>query len=117
MSLRPRSQLSPGEGSSRTKLGTPSQTQEPAPNSGEDLREHLTPEQIVVSTAVSMEKGSELFHFTQILTERVAAESLSDAEVVREIVKPVPIVSAFHTIPFAHLNNTDSIRNIDILIT
>jgi len=82
----------------------------------EEMRGYLSPEQIVVSTVVPMARRDGLFRFTQIPSEGVSEEGVSAAEVVQEIVKPVPVVSAFQTVPAAYLSNIDSILNVDVLI-
>jgi predicted dinucleotide-binding enzyme len=40
----------------------------------------------------------------------------SAAEVVQEMVGPIPVVSAFQTVPATYLNNLDSVMNIDVLV-
>jgi NADPH-dependent F420 reductase len=82
----------------------------------EEMRGYLSPEQIVVSTVVPMARRDGLFRFTQIPSEGVSEEGVSAAEVVQEIVKPVPVVAAFQTGPAAYLSNIDSILNVDVLI-
>lgn len=82
-----------------------------------DLREHLNPKQIVVSTVVPMTRRKRLFYFTSLAVEGTdVPEGRSAAEVIQEIVKPVPVVSAFQTVPAAYLSNIDAILNIDVLI-
>jgi len=82
-----------------------------------DLRRHLNPEQIVVSTVVPMERKGKLFRFASLEAEGVdIQERRSAAEVIQEVVKPVPVVSAFQTVPAAYLNNIDSVLNLDVLI-
>lgn len=82
----------------------------------EEIRGHLSPEQIVVSTVVPMARKDGLFRFTQIPSDRVSEDGVSAAELIQEIVKPVPVISAFQTVPAAYLRNIDSILNIDVLI-
>ncbi|MFQ6054200.1 MAG: NADPH-dependent F420 reductase [Candidatus Bathyarchaeia archaeon] len=81
-----------------------------------ELREHLNPEQIVVSTVVPMSRRGNLFYFTSLSGEDAAQEGRSAAEVIQRMVEPVPVVSAFQTVPAAYLSNIDSILNIDVLI-
>ncbi|MCW3992608.1 MAG: NADPH-dependent F420 reductase [Candidatus Bathyarchaeota archaeon] len=82
----------------------------------EEMRGHLSPEQIVVSTVVPMARRDGLFYFSEISSERAIKEGVSAAEVIQEIVKPVPVVSAFQTVPAAYLSNIDSILNVDVLV-
>jgi len=82
----------------------------------EELRGHLRPEGIVVSTVVPMARRGGLFYFSAISSEGLAGEGASAAEVVREVVKPVPVVSAFQTVPAAYLSNIDAVLNVDVLI-
>lgn len=82
-----------------------------------ELREHLAPEQIVVSTVVPMARRRKLFYFSSLDAKGMEGpEGRSAAEVIQEIVKPVPVVSAFQTVPAAYLNNIDAILNLDVLI-
>jgi len=82
-----------------------------------ELREHLSPKQIVVSTVVPMTRREKLFYFTSLDAEGEGVSGgRSAAETIQEIVKPVPVVSAFQTVPAAYLNNIDAILNIDVLI-
>ena len=82
-----------------------------------DLKEHITPEHIVVSTVVPMSKKGRLFYFTPLEKENIIVPDVeSAAEVVQEIVKPASVVSAFQTIPATYLNNIDALLNVDVLI-
>ncbi len=77
-----------------------------------ELRTHLRQGQIVVSTAVPMRRRNKLFYFTPLQ----GGGDKSAAEVVQGLVKPVPVVSAFQTVPAAYLNNIDAVLNLDVLL-
>ena len=77
-----------------------------------ELRTHLRQGQIVVSTVVPMKRRNKLFYFTPLGT----GDERSAAEVVQDLVKPVPVVSAFQTVPAAYLNNIDAVLNLDVLL-
>lgn len=82
-----------------------------------ELRVYLNPKQIVVSTVVPMAMRNKLFYFASLDVEGVdVQDERSAAEVIQEIIKPVPVVSAFQTVPAAYLNNIDAVLNIDVLI-
>jgi NADPH-dependent F420 reductase len=80
-----------------------------------DLKPYFKEGQIVVSTVVPMRRGKKLFYFESLEPDR-EGESRSAAEVVAEIVDPIPVVSAFQTVPAAFLNNIDAILNIDVFL-
>ena len=82
-----------------------------------DLKAHLDHEQIVISTVVPMQRREKLFYFASLdAGGGYVPEGKSAAEVIQEIIKPVPVVSAFQTVPAAYLNNIDAVLNIDVLI-
>lgn len=82
-----------------------------------ELHQYLNPKQFVVSTVVAMRRKKGLFCCTTISAKDLGiSEDKSAAEVIQEIVKPVPVVSAFQTVPAAYLNNIDSVLNLDVLI-
>jgi len=82
-----------------------------------DLAKWLHPSQVVLSTVVSMKKVKRLFSYTPLPSEEMRKhKDKSAAEVIQEIVKPTPVVSAFQTVPATYLNNIDSMMNIDVLI-
>jgi NADPH-dependent F420 reductase len=82
-----------------------------------ELKEYLNPKQTIVSNVVPMVKKEKLFHYSPLSNEEKCQYSgKSAAEVIQEIVKPIPVVCAFQTVPAAYLNNCDSILNIDVLI-
>ena len=83
-----------------------------------ELKPWLKPNQILISTVVSMKKSKDnLFVHTPISNiETERSQEKSAAEVIQDIVKPTPVVSAFQTIPATYLNNIDSVMNIDVLI-
>jgi NADPH-dependent F420 reductase len=82
-----------------------------------ELRAWLQPNQILISTVVSMKKSKGLFIHTPFPNETTKRhQGKSAAEVIQEIVKPTPVVSAFQTVPATYLNKVDSVMNIDVLI-
>ena len=82
-----------------------------------ELRTLLQPNQILISTVVSMKKSKGLFIHTPIPSDNSKRyQGKSAAEVIQGIVKPTPVVSAFQTVPATYLNKVDSIMNIDVLI-
>ncbi|HKZ94441.1 MAG TPA: NADPH-dependent F420 reductase [Candidatus Bathyarchaeia archaeon] len=81
-----------------------------------ELKRHLQPNQIIVSTVVSMKKSKGLFVYTPLSEVARERQEKSAAEVIQEIVNPVPVVSAFQTVPATYLNNIDSVMNIDVLV-
>ena len=80
------------------------------------LKEHITPKHIIVSTVVPMTRRESLFYFTPLTEEEDVYKAKSAAEVIQEIIKPAPVISAFQTVPAAYLNNIDAILNLDVLI-
>ena len=82
-----------------------------------ELKEYLNPKQTIVSNVVPMVKKDRLFRYSPLSNEEKCQYSgKSAAEVIQEIVEPIPVVCAFQTVPAAYLNNCDSILNIDVLI-
>jgi NADPH-dependent F420 reductase len=82
-----------------------------------ELKVYLNPKQTIVSNVVPMAKKKGLFCYSPLLNgEKGQFLGNSAAEVIQEIVKPVPVVCAFQTVPAAYLNNIDCIMNIDVLI-
>jgi len=81
-----------------------------------ELRENLQPNQVIVSTVVSMKKAKGMFVYTPLSRAANAPREKSAAEVIQEIVEPIPVVSAFQTVPATYLNNIDSVMNIDVLV-
>jgi NADPH-dependent F420 reductase len=82
-----------------------------------ELRAHLHTGQILISTVVSMKKTKGLFAYAPINGDTASKyRGLSAAEVIQELVKPTPVVSAFQTVPATYLNNIDSVMNIDVLV-
>lgn len=78
-----------------------------------DLRGNLREGQIVVSTVVPMRRRNKLFYFKSLGAEK---GEMSAAEVIQGLVKPIPVVSAFQTVPAAYLNNIDAVLNLDVLL-
>jgi NADPH-dependent F420 reductase len=82
-----------------------------------ELEEYLNPKQTIVSNVVPMIKKGKLFHYSPLSNgDKCHYSGKSAAEVIQTIVKPIPVVCAFQTVPAAYLNNCDSILNIDVLI-
>lgn len=81
----------------------------------EGVRDGLKPGHIVVSTVVPMTKRRKLFYWTPLEGDE-AYGGWSAAEAIQEVVRPVPVVSAFQTVPAAYLNNIDAVLNVDVLI-
>lgn len=82
-----------------------------------ELKEYLNPKQTIVSNVVPMVKKDRLFRYSPLSNEeKCQCSGKSAAEVIQEIVEPIPVVCAFQTVPAAYLNNCDSILNIDVLI-
>ena len=73
--------------------------------------------QVVVSTVVSMSKSKGLFSYVPLPTQQMKKYlGKSAAEIIQGIVKPLPVVSAFQTVPAAYLESVDSVMNIDVLV-
>lgn len=82
-----------------------------------ELRTHLYTGQILISTVVSMKKTKGLFTYAPVNGKTAPKyKGLSAAEIIQELVKPVPVVSAFQTVPATYLNNIDSVMNLDVLV-
>jgi NADPH-dependent F420 reductase len=80
------------------------------------LVQHMHAGQIVVSTVVPMKRRKGLFYFTPLAVGENENQDRSAAESIQDIVNPLPVVSAFQTVPAAYLSNIDAILNIDVLI-
>ena len=78
-----------------------------------ELKRYMNEDQIVISTVVPMRRRKKLFYFTSLGFED---EEKSAAGIIQDIVNPVPVVSAFQTVPAAYLNNIDGVLNLDVLI-
>ncbi|TRO49811.1 NADPH-dependent F420 reductase [Candidatus Bathyarchaeota archaeon] len=77
-----------------------------------DLKDHLSRGQVIVSTVVPMTRRNKLYYFSSMGVEG----EKSAAEVVQELVAPIPVVSAMQTVPAAYLNNIDAVLNLDVLV-
>jgi NADPH-dependent F420 reductase len=75
------------------------------------LKDHLSEDQTVISTVVPMTRRDKLYYFSSM-----GVGEKSAAEVVQELVAPIPVVSAMQTVPAAYLNNIDAVLNLDVLI-
>jgi NADPH-dependent F420 reductase len=80
------------------------------------IKNNLRPDQVVISTVVPMEREKKLFKYKPFTDERQITP-ISGAEIIAENVQPVPVVSAFQTVPASYLADLDSILNIDVLIS
>jgi len=78
-----------------------------------DLRGNLREDQIVMSTVVPMRRRDKLFYFKSL---GAGNRERSAAEAIQDLVKPIPVVSAFQTVPAAYLNNIDAVLNLDVLL-
>ena len=76
------------------------------------LRPYLRENQIIVSTVVPMKRQKKLFYFNSLGTD----EKKSAAEIVQELVTPIPVVTGLQTVPAAYLNNIDAILNLDVFL-
>jgi predicted dinucleotide-binding enzyme len=81
-----------------------------------ELSLFLHRKQSIISTVVSMKKTKGLFCYTPLTGKGRKYQGKSAAEVVQEMVGPIPVVSAFQTVPATYLNNIDSVMNIDVLV-
>jgi NADPH-dependent F420 reductase len=80
------------------------------------MKGNLGPDQLVVSTIVPMEREKKLFRYKPF-THKRQIMPVSGAEIIAENVQPVPVVSAFQTVPASYLADLDSILNIDVLVS
>jgi NADPH-dependent F420 reductase len=81
------------------------------------FKEYFLPEQIVVSTVVSMKKRKGIFWYTPLSRKGNAGEETkSAAELTQEIIRPTHVVSAFHTVPAAYLSSLDEVLNVDVFV-
>ena len=81
------------------------------------IKDKLTPEQVVISTIVPMTKRGRLFTYSPIIVSGKAEMEKSAAELVADEVRNVPVVSAFQTVPATYLADLDSILNVDVLLS
>ncbi len=77
-----------------------------------DLKNYFSGDQIVVSSVVPMTRRNKLYYFSSMGVEG----DRSAAEVVQELLAPIPVVSAMQTVPAAYLNNIDAVLNLDVLV-
>lgn len=82
----------------------------------DQLKANLTSEHVIVSTVVPMTRRKKLFYWTPLKEEAASMGGRSAAELIQEVVKPTPVVSAFQTVPAAYLSNIDAVLNVDVLI-
>ena len=75
------------------------------------LKDHISEDQTVISTVVPMTRKDRLYYFSSM-----GVGEKSAAEVVQELVAPIPVVSAMQTVPAAYLNNIDAVLNLDVLV-
>ncbi len=83
-----------------------------------ELKMYFNSQQIVVSPVVPMKKKEKIFVYTPIPIEKTDSnETKSAAELIQDVIKPTQVVSAFHTVPAAYMNNLDAALNIDVFIS
>jgi NADPH-dependent F420 reductase len=83
-----------------------------------EFRRYFNPKQLVVSTVVPMKKREKFYVYTPISVKGIVrGEGKSAAELIQEVIKPTQVVSAFHTVPAAYLNNLDAVLNIDVFVS
>ena len=82
-----------------------------------EFRAFFNPSQIVVSTVVPMKKKEDFYVYTPLSVNVDGVEGKSAAELIQEVIKLTPVVSTFHTVPAAYLNNLDAILNIDVFVS
>ncbi|MFH0848609.1 MAG: NADPH-dependent F420 reductase [archaeon] len=90
----------------------------PAEHMIEIIREtktQLRPEQVVVSTVVSMIREERLFKYLPLSSGQ--STGLSAAELIAKEIEPVQVVSAFETIPASYLADLNLALNMDVLIS
>jgi len=80
------------------------------------VKANLRSEQVVISTVVPMTRVRGLFEYRPFLSEQ-GSVSLSAAEMIAKEIEPIPVVSAFQTVPASYLADLDSILNIDVLMS
>jgi NADPH-dependent F420 reductase len=78
-----------------------------------DLKHYMSEDQVLISTVVPMKRSKKLFYFKSLGTGET---EMSAAEIIQEIVRPIPVVSGFQTVPAAYLNNIDAVLNVDVLL-
>lgn len=80
-----------------------------------ELQQYFTSKHIVISTIVPMAKKRGLFYYTSL--QAITPSTVkSAAEVISEIVQPIPVISAFQTVPATCLHDVDSVLNLDVFI-
>jgi 8-hydroxy-5-deazaflavin:NADPH oxidoreductase len=87
----------------------------------QDLKAYFHRKQIIISPIVPMKKSRGNFRYILLpkqspITADVEASQPSAAELIQEIISPVPVVSAFHTVPAAYLTDVDKILDIDVFV-
>ena len=70
-----------------------------------------------MSTVVPMKKKEDFYVYTPLSVNVDGVEGKSAAELIQEVIKLTPVVSTFHTVPAAYLNNLDAILNIDVFVS
>ncbi len=87
-----------------------------APEVARQVRASLRPEHTVISTVVPMRREGRLFKYDPFSSEQ-GSGLLSAAEIIAREVEPIPVVSAFQTVPASYLADLDSVMNIDVLVS
>jgi hypothetical protein len=65
-----------------------------------------------INARAALRRRNKLYYFTPLQ----GGGDKSAAEVIQDLVNPVPVVSAFQTVPAAYLNNIDAVLNLDVLL-
>jgi NADPH-dependent F420 reductase len=81
-----------------------------------EVSKDLKREHIIISTIVPMKRRKSLYYWTPLEGENLTRDGRSAAELIQDVVEPVPVVSAFQTVPAAYLNNIDAVLNVDVLV-
>ncbi|MFH0848200.1 MAG: NADPH-dependent F420 reductase [archaeon] len=82
----------------------------------QQMKSSLRTDHVVISTIAPMERDGRLFRYKPYVSEGQTA-LISAAESIAREIAPVPVVSAFQTVPASYLADLDSILNIDVLIS
>ena len=81
------------------------------------IKPSLKQDQVIVSTVVPMVREGRLFTYMPLPSDEGSTSDRSAAERIAAEVYPIPVVSAFQTVPASYLADLDSILNIDVLIS
>jgi len=79
------------------------------------IRDRFSDRQIVVSCVVPMKRKGRLYTWSPVVAGG-CDEARSAAELIRDAVAPVMVVSAFQTIPADYLNDLEAVLDLDVLV-